>query len=642
MDGNEVKQMLAQRAEEVCRHLLPGGKRIQGEWAIGDVRGNPGKSLKVVLAGPKIGQWADFASVEKGSNLLELWIVCRNLDFREALTEAKDFLGVKDDAWKFLQKKPRQTTPIARPAQDFDPVKEGGAVWNWLTQERKITPEAIRAYKIGEKQGEIVVFPYYSPNDELRMVKYRSIKDKSKTWTGPKGAGKCLFGLQAVDPGDTELFITEGELDAMVLWDLGFHATSVPFGAKWSESGRTDPNQEWIEAAFDWMADFIKVFLCLDSDEAGQRATADIIRKTGRARTYVIDWPDGVKDANEYLLAGYEGSDFYDSLYLNARDLDPPSLKRAGDYREAVWECFYPEGGVEPGDDPPWAIPIKFRPAEVTVWTGYSKNGKTVLLNHMLINFADLGSRVCLCSLEMKPEKNLQNIVRQSLGKQKPEDEKEFHEAMDWVHGYFWIYDKVGSVAHAELLDAFGYAAKKYGIKHFVIDSLMKLTVDEEDNTSQKEFMNCLCNFAVEYDCHVHLVAHSKKPSDRRPEIKYWPGKHDVRGSVHVTDLAHNVVCVWRNREKENRINDLREEKAPQEEIEGVKREHDAMFIVLAQRGGEGDEPLKKLWFDHEKSWQYWDNGLHSRRYIGKNNESVERGTGDEPVEDQGRSSFFT
>ena len=111
---------------------------------------------------------------------------------------------------------------------------------------------------------------------------------------------------------------------------------------------------------------------------------------------------------------------------------------------------------------------------------------------------------------------------------------------------------------------------------------------------------------------------------------------------MHVTDLAHNVVCVWRNREKENRINDLREEKAPQEEIEGVKREHDAMFIVLAQRGGEGDEPLKKLWFDHEKSWQYWDNGLHSRRYIGKNNESVERGTGDEPVEDQGRSSFFT
>ena len=55
----------------------------------------------------------------------------------------------------FCQKTPRQTTPIARPAQDFDPVKEGGAVWNWLTQERKITPEAIRAYKIGEKQGEI-------------------------------------------------------------------------------------------------------------------------------------------------------------------------------------------------------------------------------------------------------------------------------------------------------------------------------------------------------------------------------------------------------------------------------------------------------------------------------------------------------
>jgi len=140
----------------------------------------------------------------------------------------------------------------------------------------------------------------------------------------------------------------------------------------------------------------------------------------------------------------------------------------------------------------------------------------------------------------------------------------------------------------------------------------------------------------------VHLVAHSKKPDARRPEIKYWPGKHDVRGSVHVTDLAHNTICVWRNRKKEQDLNTAWDEKLSDEVKDAIKQQHDAMMIVLAQRGGEGEEPVKKLWFDQQRSWQYWDDRPQSKQYVGVNNGKDKDTKRDEPVEDKGRSSFFT
>jgi hypothetical protein len=42
------------------------------------------------------------------------------------------------------------------------------------------------------------------------------------------------------------------------------------------------------------------------------------------------------------------------------------------------------------------------------------------------------------------------------------------------------------------------------------------------------------------------------------------------------------------------------------EEIEKLRKTHDCMFIVQAQREGDGDLPVKRLWFDKDNSWQYF------------------------------------
>jgi hypothetical protein len=88
---------LAEQAEAVCRHYLPGGKRRGRYWIAGDVTGISGRSLYVRLTGPDYGpgaagKWTDAATGEHG-DLLDLIAASRHLNtLRDVLDEARSFL----------------------------------------------------------------------------------------------------------------------------------------------------------------------------------------------------------------------------------------------------------------------------------------------------------------------------------------------------------------------------------------------------------------------------------------------------------------------------------------------------------------------------------------------------------------------
>lgn len=617
MDGQQVKEALASRAEAVCQELLPGGKVRNGQYHIGSLRGEPGESLVVNCVGAKVGVWKDFASGEPGgNNLLDLWMRVREQTFLDALKQAKGWLGVAESP---LVRSPRKTIGLREPKKapptkpEYVPLDKGGAIYRWLTQERGLSQAALDAYGVGQsKDGKLAAFPYFA-NGELVLVKYRS-PDKKKIFVLPGGSPKCLFGQDAVSDDQQDLYLVEGELDALAMFDMDHPAVSVPFGAKWENERGDDPNQEWIDHDWDWLERFVTVWMCLDADEPGRQAAECIAKRLGRSRCSLVDWEKvGVNDPNEYLLSGADGSDLHDGPLAEATDYRPADLKSAADFRKPVWDEFFNEDAALLGDAAPWGLGgFRFRPAEVTVWTGYSKHGKTVLLNYLLVHLASQGRRSCICSLEMKPSKNVKNLVRMAIGKDKPQDDAELDRALGWMENLVWVYDRVGTAHVDEVLEAFEYAAKRFGVTHFVVDSLMRLNLDENDDNVLKTMMNRLTDFALEYDAHVHLVAHSKKPDAKRPEEKYWPTKHQVRGSVYVTNLAHNVVCVYRNKSKEILL--------ANDELQGERREeamraHDAMFIVQANRET-GEEPLKRLFFD-TTCWQYRDQqGLTPLHYL--------------------------
>jgi len=146
---------------------------------------------------------------------------------------------------------------------------------------------------------------------------------------------------------------------------------------------------------------------------------------------------------------------------------------------------------------------------------------------------------------------------------------------------------RVGTAKTDRLLEVFLYAKQRYGVNVFVIDSLMKCGIAEDDYNAQKKFIEELCDFKNQYDCHIHIVVHPRKGAD---ELRA-PGKLDIKGSGAITDLADNCFTVWRNKAKENRSNEDEEDQP------------DCLLSCEKQRNGEWEGKIA-LWFDPQ-SFQY-------------------------------------
>lgn len=222
-------------------------------------------------------------------------------------------------------------------------------------------------------------------------------------------------------------------------------------------------------------------------------------------------------------------------------------LVPADAFADKVAGRFY-EPISERGDTLPFSClghHFRFRPGEVTIWAGYNGHGKSLLLGQAMMHMiAGHAKKVCVASMEMKPETTLQRIARQFFNAPCPSRE-DLASFFDLLGGHFWLYDHQGVVRAAELIAAMKYCAHDLGINHFVIDSLMKCGMGEDDYNGQKSFVDQLCSIGRDSNMHIHLVAHSKKAAD---ESKI-PGKMDIRGSGTITDQVDNVITVWRNKD---------------------------------------------------------------------------------------------
>ena len=105
---SELSERLWNTVDRVCKHLLPNGKREANEWCVGSIEGESGKSLKVNLAGKRA--WSDFQTGESG-DLLDLWVAVRQVPLHDAIREAKEFLGFKDDDQYLVQPQKKYVKP---------------------------------------------------------------------------------------------------------------------------------------------------------------------------------------------------------------------------------------------------------------------------------------------------------------------------------------------------------------------------------------------------------------------------------------------------------------------------------------------------------------------------------------------------
>ena len=570
--ASEIAERLATQAEQVAAMLLPAGKRASKFWQAGDTTGSEGESLKVYLTGPKAGRWQDYATGEHG-DLLDLWAITGGKSISEAMHDAADWLGLSPD-------------PVREPSRSYsNPKPQMGSLkadhLNWLGS-RLLEQEHIERFGV-KSDGDWIAFPYYDPEGELFAVKYRT-RDKKM-----RSAADCrpgLYGWQAMPEKARSVALVEGELDAIALSHYGTPTLSVPNGG-----GGKGKQAHWIQEEFDNLNRFDTIFLCLDMDEPGKEAAAEIMDRLGADRCRVVELPH--KDANECLQHGVT-KDQMREVFRRSKCIDPDELRRPSDYLNELYDEFHGEPDHERGFGPPFQQinkQLRFREGELIIVAGPNGSGKSQYSGHQMLEAIRDDYRVCIASMEFKPRRYLARLFRQCGAIDDPSKPYIRHMS-EWLDDRLWVFDLTGTAKTDRMLEVFRYARRRYGVRVFLIDNLAKCGFAEDDYNAQKDFVDTLGDFAKSQDAIVFLVHHMRKGGE---------GKDGIKGTSAITDMADTVLTVWRNHAKEREIRSAEMEKRePDPDLAGGV---DGLITCVKQRNGE-DEPAKGVWFDR-KSYQY-------------------------------------
>lgn len=93
IDFKTLNSTILPQIEPLLARLFPAGVKVGREFAIGNVCGDAGQSLRVCLSGAKAGVWCDFATGEKGGDIISLWAAHRSSSQVEAARELVNMLG---------------------------------------------------------------------------------------------------------------------------------------------------------------------------------------------------------------------------------------------------------------------------------------------------------------------------------------------------------------------------------------------------------------------------------------------------------------------------------------------------------------------------------------------------------------------
>lgn len=428
---------------------------------------------------------------------------------------------------------------------------------------RGFAPETLSAFGVGCDKNGNLVFPYYMTAEDFENKKpvFNKFRKPEKIASGRKmwreaDTMPVLYGLHLCSPEKNGgmLYLTEGEFDAMALWQMtggNLNVVSVPSGAE---------DFTWIGTCAEVLEKYEYLCVVGDNDAPGQKMAQEIVLKFAdtNLKVCVTDSAayDGCKDMNEIMVRTGHGRDTM--LKVIGSLHQPPvrglediakvhavSLDSIGKTRSGIRALDRASGGFLDGD--------------ITVWTGKRGEGKSTFLNQMILQAVDDGKNVCVYSGEI-PDNRLKNdLMLCAAGYLNSEEHvdkftgRRFFVAKDevrpyindWFAGRIWIYDNniIEQDERDSIIERFTAAYKQYDCRVFVVDNLMVVRCNSgaHDNIMQiqADFIIRLRKFAQIYGVHVHVVVHPRKTAD-------IADSDDVGGLGAITNIACNVYSLRR------------------------------------------------------------------------------------------------
>lgn len=451
---------------------------------------------------------------------------------------------------------------------------------------------------VSEKDGKTPVahyFPYYL-DGELSGFKKRDLTipkpaDNHFTTVGFQGAKCDLFGTSSGNKtGGKKVFITEGEYDSVILWQVMKERYPSANPTVLSISSGTNNAVQNIGQKQNqaYLKKFTEVVLVFDADKATQ---------TEREKQKIMKGKDAVA-AVYGLMPDILVADLPD-------DHDPCDMVKAGMDEQLYWCCmkpknYVPDGFVKyelfkdkakelPALGKPWPWPsmtklsLGRRIGEGHYIGAGVKIGKSEFVNQLSQHVIENeGGRIALFKFEEEPEITCKKIAGKMAGKDFTNPEKvifiqddgslkdvygkdianpdwgyfrseELSEAVDKVGDEVIYYNNYGACSWDVVKGAIRHAVLIEGVTDIVLDPISRMVqgmTAAEANTALEKFADELSKMAKDLGFVYYCFCHLKAPETGVPHER--GGKvlsHQFTGSRAMMRSTYYMWGIERNKD---------------------------------------------------------------------------------------------
>lgn len=483
------------------------------------------------------------------------WI-CHHCGWKGSLNDQKKVNKIMMNIPKKIYKKPEKIESFDMPEKplkwfSYRGISQDTVARCGITYELEWIPQT-------NKQENCIVFNYFIKG-ELVNKKYRTGKKHFRLAKDARLVFYAPLGIEEHVYGDN-LYITEGEMDALTLIELGIKNTiSSPNGAPPENTDIENLDFSYFDSLKEIAPNYKRVYLIMDNDYVGARFRDEIARRIGIERCYYAEYPEGCKDINDVLVK--HGKEKALDVVNNCKPYPINGKYDVDQLYGQVYNLW--RNGFEAGKPTGWESLNNIytvRQKEFTVITGIPSHGKSSWLDHLIVNLAkNFKWAFGIFSPENFPfERHIAKLCEIYIGK--PFDtgyngamsEDELADAVQWCNNYFHFLlpgdeqdqtlDNILSLAKASIF--------KDGIKGLVIDPWNEIEHEvgrDSETVYISKALSKIRKFCRVGNIHTWLVAHPTKLAKGKDGKYPKPNLYDISGSAHFYNKADNGIVVYRD-----------------------------------------------------------------------------------------------
>lgn len=397
--------------------------------------------------------------------------------------------------------------------------------------DRKLKKESLEYFgiKIGlsEQDGETPTLHYYPYSREGEIVGYKvRLIENKRMWSVGDQKAVALFGWeQAISTGAKKLYITEGELDAVALYQI---IKDKDKGTKYEQyspavcslpHGAGSAARDIARLLPDIRKYFKEVVLVFDNDDAGRKAVEEVMRLLPDAKAATLP----AKDANDCLIQGRSVA-CYNAVVFNAETPKNTRIVCGSTLRESAKKV------AEWGMSWPWKHVTEttrgIRFGETIYLGAGQKQGKSEVVNTLVAHFIKEHKLKCFVA---KPEeanvKTFKLVAGKMVGKifhdpKIPFDEAAYERAADMIGDSLYMVNLYQHLGWETLEADIKEAATVHGCKAIFIDPITNLTNGMEAaaaNVKLQEIAQKLSAMALDLNVVIFIFCHLRNPDSGPP-----------------------------------------------------------------------------------------------------------------------------